>query len=83
LLLRKDFFVNISKIRVFAFVFNVYTKYSIINAIKNVKCVSIYINLFITNEDNNDKKKVISFYAIALIINIIKKYKDRILNFVF
>ncbi len=81
LLLRKNSFVNISKTCVFALVFNIYTKSSTFSAIKNVKCASIYIDLFATNKDNNNKKEAISFYVIALIISIIKKYRDCILNF--
>jgi len=80
LLLRKNSFVNISKTCVFAFIFNVCIKSSTISAIKNVRCASIYIDFFATNEDNNNKKKAISFCVVALVISIIKKCKDYILN---
>jgi hypothetical protein len=83
LLLCKDSFVNISKTCVFALVFNIYTKSSTINAIKNIRFILIYINFFATNKDNNNKKEVISFCAIAFITSITKKYKDCILNLVF
>ncbi len=80
MLLYKDFLININKTCVFAFDFNIYTKNSIINAIKNVKYALIYANLFIANKDDNSKKEVISFCTIALITSIIKKYINRILN---
>ncbi len=83
MLLYKNFLVNISKTCIFVFVFNIYTKSSTINTIKNIKNIIIYVNLFVANKNNNSKKKVISFCSIAFITSIIKKYKDFILNFAF
>jgi len=79
-LFRKDFLVNISKTCVFAFVFNVYIKNFIISAIKNVRYALVYIDLFVANKNNNNKKEAIFFCAIALITSIIKKYRNCILN---
>jgi len=83
LLLCKKNLDNIIKTCVFALVFNVYIKNFTISAIKNIKCVSIYVNFFATNENDNNKKEAIFFCAIALITSIIKKYKNCILNFAF
>jgi len=79
LLLSKNSFVNISRTCVFALVFNTYTKDFTISAIKNIKCASTYINNFIVNKDNNNKKEAISFCVIAFITSIIKKCRDCIL----
>jgi len=83
LLLCKNLFVNISRTCIFAFVFNIFIKNSTINTIKNIKNIKnilIYINLFVASKNNNNKKEVISFCAIAFITSIIKKYRDCILN---
>jgi len=83
LLLYKDLLININRICVFALVFNIYIKSFTISAIKNIKYVSTYINFFIANKDNKNKKRIISFYAIAFITSIIKKYRDCTSNLAF
>jgi hypothetical protein len=80
LLLYKNLLVNINRICVFAFVFNIYIKNSIISAIKNIKYILIYTNLFATSKDNINKKEAVSFYIIAFITSTIKKYRNYTLN---
>ncbi len=67
MLLYKNSFINISKIYIFIFVFNIYIKSLTINTIKNIKNISIYTNFFVINKDNNNKKET------TLIIKNIKK----------
>lgn len=67
MLLYKNSFINISKIYIFIFVFNIYIKSLTINTINTIKNISIYTNFFVINKDNNNKKET------TLIIKNIKK----------
>jgi len=62
----KNSLININEICVFALVFNTCIKDSTISAIKNIKYALIYINLFATNKDNNNKKKQFLFAQLLL-----------------